>query len=84
MNAVAMMHDIVGLNKSLQLCGVSKKAWYYKPKPRDIPPDPAVLDTVQRIAPQRPSYGTRRMAAQASRELNRPVNRKTIQRIFEA
>lgn len=83
MNAVGMMHDVVGLNRSLRLCGVSKKAWYYKPRPRDVPPDPAVLDTIRRIAPQRPAYGTRRMAAQASRELNRPVNRKAVRRVFK-
>ncbi|MDE0265899.1 MAG: IS3 family transposase [Thaumarchaeota archaeon] len=83
MSAAAMMRDVVGLNRSLRLCGVSKKAWYYKPRPRDVPPDPAVLGTIRRIAPQRPAYGTRRMAAQASRELNRPVNRKAVRRVFK-
>ena len=33
--------------------------------------------------PARPTYGTRRMAAQAFRELNRPVNRKAARRIFK-
>ena len=75
----------LGVNDFLDftLCGVSKKAWYYTPKPRDIPPDPEVQEVVRKIAPERPTYGTRRMAAQVSRELGRPVNRKTIRRIFK-
>lgn len=83
MNAVRIIHDVVGLNRSLSLCGVSKTAWYHTSKPRDVSPDPEILDTVQKIAPARPTYGTRRMAAQISRELNRPVNRKAIRRIFK-
>ncbi|MDE0527016.1 MAG: transposase [Thaumarchaeota archaeon] len=59
MSAAAMMRGVVGLNRSLWLCGVSKKAWCYKPRPRNVPPDPAVLDTVLRIAPERPAYGAR-------------------------
>ena len=43
MNAVRMMLRVVGLNKALSLCGVSKKAWYYTPKPRVVPPDPEML-----------------------------------------
>ena len=82
MSAVRMVRDVLGLNRSLRLCGVSKKAWYHAPRPRDIPPDPAVREAVLRIAPARPTYGTRRMAAQASRELGRPVNRKAVKRIF--
>ena len=58
-----MVRDVLGLNRSLRLCGVSKKAWYHAPRPRDIPPDPAVQEAVREIAPERPTYGTRRMAA---------------------
>ena len=65
MNAVRMMLGAVGLNKALSLCGVSKRAWHYTPKPRVVPPDPEVLEMVQKISPERPTYGTRRMAAQA-------------------
>lgn len=82
MNAVRMMNGVVGLNKTLLLCGVSKKAWYYTSRPRNVSPDPQVQEMIQRIGPARPTYGTRRMAAQVSRELNRPVNRKAIRRIF--
>ena len=82
MNAARMMQGAVGLNRALLLCGVSKKAWYYTPRPRNVSPDPEVRDMVQKIGPARPTYGTRRMAAQVSRELNRSVNRKAIRRIF--
>ena len=82
MNAVSMMRDVVGLNRSLRLCGVSKSMWYHRPSPRNVKPDPKVQDAVMRIAPLRPTYGSRRMAAQVSRELNRPVNRKAVRRIF--
>ena len=50
--------------------------------PRIIQTDPAVTRVVQKIGNKRPTYGTRRMAAQISRELDRPVNRKQMQRIF--
>ena len=83
MKAVRTMHGTVSLNKALLLCGVSKKAWYYTTRPRDVSPDPHVQEIVQKIGPARPTYGTRRMAAQASRELNRPVNRKAVRRIFK-
>ena len=58
MNAVRMILGMMSLNKALSLCGVSKKAWYYTPKPRDIPPDPEVLEMVQKISHKRPTYGT--------------------------
>ncbi len=84
MNAARIIHDVLDLNRSLALCGVSKTARYYAPTPRNVSSDPEVLEIVQKIAPKRPTYGTRRMAAQASRELNRPINRKAIKRIFKA
>lgn len=37
---------------------------------------------MQELAAQRPFYGTRRMAAQLSRELRMPVNRKRVQKVF--
>ena len=82
MNAARMVQEVMGLNRALLLCGVSKKAWYHTPRPRNVSPDPQVQEMIQKIGPARPTYGTRRMAAQVSRELNRPVNRKAIRRIF--
>ena len=37
---------------------------------------------IQQISLQRPTCGTRRMAAMLTRILGRPVNRKRVQRIF--
>ena len=82
MTAVKQLTKHISLNKSLSLVGVSKTRWYYSKSPRNIRTDPVVSDTVQRIAKQRPTYGTRRMAAQVSRELDIAVNHKKIQRIF--
>ena len=72
----------MSLNSALRYTGVSKCAWYYKPKTRDAKLDEGIADAVSRISIKRPTYGTRRMAAQVSRELGRPVNRKQIQRIY--
>ncbi len=83
MKAVRTMHGTVSLNKALLLCGVSKKAWYYTTRSRNVSPDSEVREMIQKIGPARPTYGTRRMAAQASREPNRPVNRKAVRRIFK-
>ena len=82
MNAARTVREAMGLNRALLLCGVSKKAWYYTPSPRNVSPDPQVQEMIQKIGPARPTYGTRRMAAQVSKELNRPVNRKAVWCIF--
>ena len=72
----------LSLRKSLLLAGVSKTAWYYTKKPRSIALNKTVSQTVQRIGINRPTYGTRRMAAAVSRDLKTAVNRKQIRRIF--
>jgi transposase InsO family protein len=52
------------------------------------PPPPSsssstmIEQEIQQISLQRPTYGTRRMAAMLTRILGRPINRKRIQRIF--
>lgn len=82
MTAVKQLNKHISLNKSLLLIGVSKTKWYYSKSPRIIQTDPVIADVVQKIGKQRPTYGTRRMAAQVTREMNKPVNRKQIRRIF--
>jgi len=47
-----------------------------------MPVDKTVSDVIRRIGTARPTYETRRMAVQASRELNKAINRKQIRRIF--
>ncbi|MEO9276872.1 MAG: DDE-type integrase/transposase/recombinase [Nitrososphaera sp.] len=82
MMAAKELTRTMSLNKSLLLTGISKTRWYYSKTQRNIPVDEMVFETVQRIGTARPTYGTRRMAASVSRELQTPVNRKKIQRIF--
>ncbi|MGI0058300.1 MAG: IS3 family transposase [Nitrosotalea sp.] len=77
-----MISHGTSLRRSLHYAGVSRKKWYYAKKPRNIPVDQVVSKTVQDIGIARPTYGTRRMAAAISRELQTPVNRKQVRRIF--
>ena len=51
------------------------------PRKRRVPLDRRVAARVKKIAAGRPAYGTRRLAAAASREIKRPVSRKQVQRI---
>ena len=75
-------HKDMGLRKSLRYTGISNSMWYYRSRPRTVPPNPDVLDAVRAISEKRPRYGTRRMAAQISRESGTRINRKQIQRIY--
>ena len=80
--AVSDAVEYMSLNKALQYCGVSKCAWHYTKKFKAIPLDASVTYKVRQIASRRPTYGTRRMAAQISRETGMSTNRKKIQRIY--
>ena len=82
MNAARTVREAMGLNRALLFCGVSKQAWYYTPRPRNVSPDPQVQEMIRKICPTRPTYGTQRMAAQIFKELNQPVNRKAIRCMF--
>ena len=82
MQAVHEVNRGMSLNKALRYCGMSKRAWYYVKKPRDVAIDANVADRVRGIASRRPTYGTRRMAAQVAKETGVPTNRKKIQRIY--
>lgn len=70
------------LNKALAYCGMSKRAWYYARRSRDLPIDAEDTRLVRQVATRRPTYGTRRMAAQMAPETGVPTNRKKIQRIY--
>ena len=70
------------MNKTLQYSGASRTAWYrVKESRRPMEPDPQTVSLVREIGRQRPICGTRRMAAQISRQTGVPTNRKRIQRI---
>lgn len=81
MSAAKLMQEQLGLRKSLKHSGVSRRQWYYKPVPRETGLNPVVVDAIRRISERRPTYGTRRMAAQITREAGTPTNRKQVQRI---
>jgi len=70
------------LRKALHHSGCSRNGYYHHAKKRHIPSDPYIVEKTRQLALQRPLYGTRRMAAQLSRELGVRVNRKRIQRLY--
>ena len=77
-----MLEQRMSLRKALEYSGCSRKMYYGEAKERTVSLDLEMVRTVEKIALERPSYGTRRMAAMLSRELHTPVNRKRVQRIY--
>lgn len=77
-----MLEKEMSLRKALRYSGTSSCSYYYRPVPRVFRPDPAIVEEVKELALERPFYGTRRMAAQLTRELHVPVNRKRVQKVF--
>jgi putative transposase len=82
MVAEAMREEGFSLRKALRHTGCSRKAYYHQARKRCIPLDPYIVEKTRQIAMRRQLYGTRRMAAQLSRELGVRVNRKRVQRIY--
>jgi putative transposase len=85
----------ISIRKALTYSGCSKNMYYGNKDHRyDITAvtaatavTPSLSSTtiekeIQQISMERPTYGTRRMAAMLTRLLGRPINRKRIQRIF--
>ncbi len=83
MAAQSLIRQEMSLNKALRWCGVTRKRWwYYKPKARESAVNRNVLQLIRQTREERPFYGTRRMAAELSRMLDRPVNRKLVRRVY--
>ena len=82
MEAVTTATKYMSLSRALGYCGMSKQAWYYTARPRNVPVDADVVRAVRRIAARRPTYGTRRMAARVARETGASTSRKKAQRIY--
>ncbi len=72
----------LSLRKALRLAGCSRKAYYHQAKRRNIQSDPYIAMRLKEETVKRPLYGSRRMAAQLSRELGVRINRKRIQRLY--
>ena len=66
------VHDAgISLRSTLKYSGLNSwSSYYYEKKPRFVAPDPLIVKSVKRIMLERPSYGTRRVAAQLSRDLS--------------
>jgi len=82
-------NDGLSLRKALAYTGCSRNAYYYnkkkdKKESRDAKlQQQAVLEKkIEEIILQRPSYGTRRMAAMLTRTMGKPINRKRVQRLY--
>ena len=85
-------NDGMSIRKALAYSGCSKNTYYYNNKEKyhgnhitaatAAPLSSTIEKEIQQISLQRPTYGTRRMAAMLTRILGRPVNRKRVQRIF--
>jgi putative transposase len=72
----------LSLRNALRHAGCSRNGYYHQTERRNIPSDPYIVEKTKQIAVRRPLYGTRRMAAQLSRELGVRANRKRVQRIY--
>lgn len=69
-----------------RVAGISRQAIYKTPKTRPAAAGPGEVSEADRaiveVARANPTYGTRMVAAIASRELGEPVNRKRVQRVM--
>lgn len=82
MSVQIMLEKDLSLRKALYYSGLSSSTYFYKPIPRQARIDPLILEKVKEIALDRPAYGTRRIAAVMRHELDVPVNRKRVGRVF--
>ena len=82
----------ISLRKALRYSRCSKNMYYGKDRRNKstaaatavtaVTTTTMIEKEIQKIILQRPTYGTRRMAAMLTRILGKPVNRKMVQRIF--
>ena len=82
MTVAEIVMQSMSMRKMFSYIGMSGNKWYHKPRPRNIQINQTIAKITEKIGLKRPTYGTRRMAASVSRELDMPVNRKQIQRIY--
>lgn len=86
MSAAIMIEEGLSLRRSLDILNASRGSYYYKPisfrQDRGALRDPDILSAIKKLALERPTYGTRMMAALLAKELHRPVNRKLVQHAY--
>ena len=79
----ALIGQDMSLNRSLKYCGMFKRQWYWKPKARKPKANAGIVEAIRTIRGERQFYGAKRIAAEASRRLGMPVNRKLVQRVYK-
>lgn len=87
-----ILNNGISIRKTLTYSGCSKNLYYNNNNGRknnyrnhiasSSSSSSTIEENIQQVSLQRPTYGTRRMAAMLTRILGIPVNRKRIQRIF--
>jgi putative transposase len=73
-------HEELGLVRQCELLGISRSAWYYRPRPLD-PQDLELMRLIDEQYRKTPFYGSRKMREHL-RRLGYPVNRKRVQRLM--
>ena len=78
---MTIVYSLLEREVSLKLCGVAKKRRYRKPGRREAAICLSLLRMMREIRDERPSYGTRRVAAEASKSTDGAVGRRAVRRI---
>ena len=74
-------HQKLSITRQCRLLGVGRSTYYYQPK-GPSPFELAMMEWIDRQYLKTPFYGSRKMAELLARVLERPVNRKRIQRLM--
>jgi putative transposase len=86
MSVAIMMDKGLSLRRALSATGISQGTYYYSPanarSDRGRMRDPTILSKIRDLTLEKPTYGTRMMAALLTKELKRPVNRKQVQHAY--
>lgn len=74
-------NDKLSISRQCGLLGVSRSSYYHQPKGPSAE-DLELMKLIDAEHLKTPFYGSRKMAQLLSRLLNRPINRKRIQRLM--
>lgn len=74
-------HPALSIRRQCELLGLTRSSFYYQPVEVE-PAELEVMHALDRLYTSCPFYGSRRLAVELSRTLQRPINRKRIQRLM--
>jgi putative transposase len=74
-------HDAISMRRQCELLGLNRSTLYYQPIPVSTE-DLQTMRLIDEIYTRCPFYGSRRVAAQLTRDHQVPINRKRIQRLM--